>query len=73
MSPHTDAHADAPMHYASGEAAIGGVDLRACLGPYRLIHCLDCGPVVQPAHIAPALENLPARLILRMSRAASQS
>ena len=73
LSPHTGAHADAPLHYASGEAAIGAVDLQPYLGPCRVIHCLDCGPLVEPAHIAHALENLPARVLLRTSRAASQS
>ena len=43
------------------------------LGPCRVIHCLDCGPLVEPAHIAHALENLPPRVLLRTSRAASQS
>ena len=73
LSPHTGAHADAPLHYASGEAAIGEVDLGAYLGPCRVIHCLDCGPLVQPAHIAHALESLPSRVLLRTTCAASQS
>ena len=73
LSPHTGAHADAPLHYASGQAAIGAVDLQPYLGPCRIIHCLDCGPLVEPAHIAHALENLPARVLLRTARAASQS
>ncbi|RYG09307.1 MAG: kynurenine formamidase, partial [Burkholderiales bacterium] len=38
FSPHTGAHADAPMHYANGEAAIGAVDLAPYLGPCRVIH-----------------------------------
>lgn len=73
FSPHTGAHADAPMHYANGAAAIGAVDLLPYLGPCRVIHCLDCGPLVEPQHIARALENLPPRVLLRTSRAASQS
>ena len=73
LSPHTGAHADAPMHYASGEPAIGAIDLQPYLGPCRVIHCLDGGPLVEPAHIAHALHNLPARVLLRTSRAASQS
>jgi len=32
LSPHTGAHADAPMHYANGAAAIGAVDLQAYIG-----------------------------------------
>ncbi|MBG6075483.1 arylformamidase [Polaromonas sp. CG_9.11] len=73
LSPHTGAHADAPLHYASGASAIGAVDLQPYLGPCRVIHCLDSGPLVEPAHLAHALENLPARVLLRTARAASQS
>ena len=73
FSPHTGAHADAPMHYANGEAAIGAVDLLPYLGLCRVIHCLDCGPLVKPEHIAHALEILPPRVLLRTARTASQS
>ena len=73
FSPHTGAHADAPMHYANGEAAIGAVDLLPYLGTCRVIHCLDCWPLVLPQHIAHALENLPPRVLLRTARTASQS
>lgn len=73
FSPHTGAHADAPMHYANGEPAIGAVDLLPYLGHCRVIHCLDCGPLVQPEHIVHALENLPPRVLLRTSAVASQS
>lgn len=73
FSPHTGAHADAPMHYANGQPAIGAVDLLPYIGPCRVIHCLDSGPLVQPEHIAHALDNLPPRVLLRTSAAASQS
>ena len=73
LSPHTGAHADAPLHYANGEASIGEVDLTPYLGPCRVIHCMDCGPLVLPQHIAHALHNLPARVLLRTSHTASQS
>lgn len=73
LSPHTGAHADAPLHYANGEATIGEVDLAPYLGPCRVIHCIDCGPLVLPQHIAHAMDNLPARVLLRTSRVASQS
>ncbi|MDO9357457.1 MAG: arylformamidase [Polaromonas sp.] len=72
FSPHTGAHADAPMHYASGEAAIGAVGLAPYLGPCRVIHCIDCGPLVEPHHIAHALDGLPPRVLLRTAAAASQ-
>ena len=73
LSPHTGAHADAPMHYANGGAASGELDLAPYLGPCRLIHCMDCGPLVLPEHIAHAMQNLPPRVLLRTARVASQS
>ena len=74
LSPHTGAHADAPIHYANGGAASGELELTPYLGPCRVIHCLGCGPLVLPEHIAHALnEDLPPRVLLRTSRTASQS
>jgi arylformamidase len=73
LSPHTGAHADAPMHYASGGQASGELDLAPYLGPCRVIHCMGSGPLVQPHHIAHALTNLPPRVLLRTSSTASQS
>ena len=74
LSPHTGAHADAPMHYANGGTASGELDLTPYLGPCRVIHCIGCGPLVLPEHIAHALnEDLPPRVLLRTSRTASQS
>ena len=73
LSPHTGAHADAPMHYADGGASSGELDLAPYLGPCRLIHCMDCGPLVLPEHIAHAFDGLPARVLLRTARTASQS
>ena len=73
LSPHTGAHADAPMHYANGGASAGELDLAPYLGPCRVIHCMACGPLVLPEHVAHALENLPPRVLLRTSRIASQS
>ena len=73
LSPHTGAHADAPLHYANGGASAGELDLAPYIGPCRVIHCLDCGPLVLPQHIAHALEGLPARVLLRTARRASQA
>ena len=73
LSPHTGAHADAPMHYASGEAAIGAVDLQPYLGLCRVIYCMDSSPLVLPSHIEHALDHLPPRVLLRTARMASQS
>lgn len=73
LSPHTGAHADAPLHYANGGASIGEVDLFPYLGPCRVIHCMGSGPLVRPEHIAHALDGLPARVLLRTSQVASQN
>jgi arylformamidase len=82
LSPHVGAHADAPLHYAAGAAAIGLVDLAPYLGPCRVIHCHvraskglgpSLGPLVQPEQVNHALQNLPPRVLLRTSASASQS
>lgn len=65
LSPHVGAHADAPLHYDPDGAAIGAVDLAPYLGPCRVVHAIACGPLVQWAHLAHALEGLPPRLLVR--------
>lgn len=65
LSPHIGAHADAPLHYGAGAAAIGQVDLGPFLGPCRVIHAIDCGPLLMPAHLAHAAAELPARVLVR--------
>jgi arylformamidase len=73
LSPHTGAHADAPMHYAAGGQASGELNLAPYLGPCRVIHCIGCGPLVLPEQIAHALADLPPRVLLRTARSANQS
>ena len=73
MSPHTGAHADAPLHYAAGAAAIGAVALEPYLGPCRVVHCIDVGPLIEPQHLAAALDGMPARLLVRTMQKARQS
>ena len=65
MSPHTGAHADAPLHYAADGAPIGEVPLDAYLGPCRVIHCIGASPRVEPHHIEAALTGVPERVLLR--------
>ena len=72
LSPHTGAHADAPMHYAAGGVAVGALDLAPYLGICRVIHCIAVGPLIQPEHIAHALENLPPRVLIRTTNIARQ-
>jgi arylformamidase len=65
LSPHTGAHADAPLHYEAGGAAIGTVDLDPFLGPCRVIHAIGCGPLVELRHLEHALGGLPPRVLVR--------
>lgn len=65
LSPHTGAHADAPLHYGDEGVAIGAVPLLPYLGRCRVIHAVGCGPLVQWAHIAHAVQELPPRVLVR--------
>jgi arylformamidase len=65
LSPHTGAHADAPLHYDAAGAAIGEVALDTYLGPCRVIHCIGAQPVVTPAQIEAFLTDVPPRVLLR--------
>lgn len=73
LSPHTGAHADAPLHYASRGASAGQISLIPYLGPCRVIYCLASGPLVEPAHLEGALDAVPLRVLIRTARVASQS
>ena len=59
LSPHTGAHADAPLHYEDGAQAIGDVALEPYLGRCRVVHAIGRGPLVRPVHLAHALAGLP--------------
>ena len=65
LSPHVGAHADAPLHYDPEGATIGAVDLSPYLGPCRVIHAIARGPLVEWAHLAHAVEDLPPRVLVR--------
>ena len=65
LSPHTGAHADAPLHYDPDGAAIGALDLAPFLGRCRVIHAIHCGPLVRWEHLAHALADLPERVLVR--------
>ncbi len=72
MSTHTGAHCDAPSHYDAQGLAIDAVALDPYLGPCRVIHCIGAG-VVEPHHIADALDALPPRVLLRTYTCAPQT
>jgi arylformamidase len=65
LSPHTGAHADAPLHYDAEGAPIGAVELAPYLGRCRVIHAIDCGPLVDWTHLQHAVANLPPRVLVR--------
>ncbi|MGF6693161.1 arylformamidase [Metapseudomonas resinovorans] len=65
LSPHTGAHADAPLHYDANGAPIGAVDLTPYLGPCRVIHCLEAGQSVRPQDLLPHLDKVPPRVLIR--------
>jgi arylformamidase len=65
MSPHTGAHADAPLHYDDEGAAIGALPLEPYLGRCRVIHAIGAGPLLRWSHLAHALADLPPRVLVR--------
>ena len=65
LSPHTGAHADAPLHYDDAGAAIGALDLAPYLGHCRVIHAIAAGPLVTWQHLAHAVHDLPPRVLVR--------
>lgn len=70
-TPHIGAHADAPLHYDPAGAAVGALDLAPYLGPCRVIHALDGGPLVHWHHLAHALPDnapCPPRVLVRTYR-----
>ena len=65
LSPHVGAHADAPLHYDPQGVAVGALDLTPFLGPCRVIHALQAGPLVRMQHLQHALDHLPPRVLVR--------
>jgi len=70
LSPHIGAHADAPLHYRNGAPAVGALALEPFLGPCRVIHAIDCGPLILPGHLEHAARDLPPRVLVRTARRA---
>jgi arylformamidase len=65
LSPHTGAHADAPLHYDAQGATVGALDLAPYLGRCRVIHAIGV-PLVQWQHLAHAIDaQLPPRVLVR--------
>ena len=65
LSPHTGAHADAPLHYAADGRPAGDLDLAAYLGPCRVVHATGTRAVTTQ-DVAHALDDtLPPRVLIR--------
>ena len=65
LSPHTGAHADAPLHYDDAGAAAGALDLAPYLGPCRVVHAIHRGLLVTWQHLEHAVHDLPPRVLVR--------
>lgn len=65
LSPHTGAHADAPLHYDPQGTAVGALDLEPYLGPCRVIHAIGVRPLILWEHLAHATQALPPRVLVR--------
>jgi arylformamidase len=66
LSPHTGAHADAPLHYDPQGAPVGALELEPYLGPCRVIHAIGVAPLVEWEHIEHAVDpTLPPRVLVR--------
>ena len=66
LSPHTGAHADAPLHYDADGSAVGALDLEPYLGACRVVHAIGCGALVEWRHVERAIDAaLPPRLLVR--------
>jgi arylformamidase len=70
LSPHTGAHADAPLHYDTDGVAIGAVDLSPYLGRCRVIHAIGVHPLIEWRHLEHAIDELPPRVLVRTYRRA---
>ncbi|MBI3157719.1 MAG: arylformamidase [Burkholderiales bacterium] len=66
LSPHTGAHADAPLHYDPQGEAVGALALAPYLGRCRVIHAVGCAPLVHWEDLAHAVDaTLPPRVLVR--------
>lgn len=65
LSPHTGAHADAPLHYDPQGCAAGALELHPYLGRCRVVHAIGAAPLVGWAQLAPALAGGVERVLVR--------
>ena len=70
LSAHAGAHVDAPFHFDSGGLAVDAVPLDTYVGPCRVLHVLEAGPLVVPEQVRGRLAGCPPRVLLRTYRTA---
>ena len=68
LSPHSGAHADAPLHYDPEGVAMAEVDLDPYLGAARVMDLSGHEGPIGPEHLEPALDDGVRRLLLRTYR-----
>ncbi len=68
LSGHVGAHADGPLHYDPEGRAVGELPLEPYIGPCRVIHALDGHGLVEMQDLAHAMDQLPARVLIRTYR-----
>lgn len=65
LSTHSGTHADAPLHYDPGGAAIGDVDLTPYIGRARVVDARRSGGTITQEMVEAALAAPAARLLFR--------
>ncbi len=65
LSTHSGTHADAPLHYDPGGAAIGAVSLDAYIGPARVIDARSWGDMITADAVSPHMVGAPERILFR--------
>lgn len=64
ISVHTGTHADAPLHYKEGAAAIDELPLRPFIGPATVLDVGDAN-VICPRHVKPHAHDLARRVLFK--------
>lgn len=68
LGAHTGTHLDAPRHFIPGGGLVTGLDLRALMGPVRVVRYEGEGPIPAAFFASQDLPNPVTRLLLRCDR-----
>jgi arylformamidase len=72
IGAHTGTHLDAPRHFIPGGGLVTGLDLRALIGPARVVHYTGDGPIPAAFFEEQNLPNPILRLLLRCDKNAGR-